>query len=47
MLSIHDISDKSNFNFDLIFLIHEDLEKTGFHFFFVQNLKRQPSQNDE
>ena len=29
---------KSNFTSDLIFLIHEDSEKIGFHFFFVQNL---------
>ena len=41
-----DMSVKSNFTFDLIFLIHEDSEKIAFHCF-VQNLKWQPSQNDQ
>ena len=39
-------SVKSNFTFDLIFLIHEESEKIGFHFFFLQNLKWQPNEND-
>ena len=34
-----DMSVESNFTFGLIFLIHEDSEKIGFHFFFFQNLK--------
>ena len=29
-----DMYVKSNFTFDLIFLIHEDSEKVGFHFSF-------------
>ena len=37
---------KSNFTFDLIFYVHENSENIGFHFFFVQNLKWQPNQND-
>ena len=41
-----DKSVKSNFTFYLIFYIYEDSEKIGFHFFFVQNLKWQPNQND-
>ena len=41
-----DMSVESNFTFDLIFLIHEDSEKIGFHFFFLQNLKWQPNEND-
>ena len=43
----YDMSVESNFTFDLMFLIHQDSEKIGFHFFFVQNLKWQPSQNDQ
>ena len=41
-----DMFVKSNFTFDLIFLIHGDSEKVGFHFFFVKNLKWQPSRNN-
>ena len=41
-----DMSVKSNFAFDVIFLIHEDSEKKGFHFFFLQNLKWQLNEND-
>ena len=46
MYFLCDISVKSNFTFDLIFLIDEDSEKIGFHFFFLQNLKWQPNEND-
>ena len=41
-----DMSVKSNFAFDFIFLIRKDSEKIGFHFFFHQNLKWQPNEND-
>ena len=40
------MSVKSNFTFDLIFLMHEDSERIGFHFLFLQNLKWQPNEND-
>ena len=33
-----DMSVKSNFTFDLVFLMHKDSEKIGFHFLFLQNL---------
>ena len=42
-----DMSVKSNFTCDLIFLILEDPEKISFHFFFIQNLKKQPDENDK
>ena len=41
-----DMSVKSNFTFDFIFLIHEDSEKNWLSFFFLQNLKLQPDEND-
>ena len=42
-----DMSVKSNFTLDLIFLILKDSEINWFPFFFVQNLKWQPSKNDQ
>ena len=41
-----DTSVKSNFTSDLIFLMHKDLEKIGFRFLFLQNLKWQPNENN-
>ena len=42
-----DMSVKSDFTFDFIFLIHEDSEKKMVSiFFFVESLKWQPNEND-
>ena len=41
------MSVESNFTFDLIFLIREEKERIDFHFFFLQNLKWQPNENDK